>query len=302
MREFLAILLSVCLLGCGERGGAPALGATNALTVAVSIAPQAWLVEQVGGNRVKVVTLVGPSESPHTYQPSDAQITQIMRAKAFFRMGATFEAGRWFRSIEEGGRVPVFDLREGVDMLAMAEHGHEAHDHHPVESHDEYEGLDPHIWLSPRRLMVQAETVMMALKNIDPENGRFYIAGLAMARADLRTLDQELSAKLEPYRGRAFLVFHPAWGYFADDYGLRQIAIEVEGKAPTDRELTALQELAKREGIKVVFVQPQFGGQTAQVIADAIGARIESLDPQAHDLPENLRRAADAIAQSMEAR
>ena len=105
---------------------------------------------------------------------------------------------------------------------------------------------------------------------------------------------------MEPYKGRAFFVLHPAWGYFADEYDLRQFAIEREGKSPTDAELTELQRSARREGIKVVFVQPQVTGRGARAVATAIGARLERLDPLAADVDANLLRLADAIAESFE--
>ena len=116
----------------------------------------------------------------------------------------------------------------------------------------------------------------------------------------LESLHTSIEGKLKAHRGHSFFVLHPAWGYFAEAYGLTQVAIEIEGKDPTDRELTELQEAAKRAGAKVIFVQSQRRGKSAAAVADAIGARVAMLDPLAGDVEENLRRIASALADSFE--
>jgi zinc transport system substrate-binding protein len=115
----------------------------------------------------------------------------------------------------------------------------------------------------------------------------------------LDELDETIRRTLAPVRGRSFLVFHPAWGYLADEYGLKQVAIEIEGKAPADHELTALQQFARDEQVNVVFVQPQISGQAADAVAAAIGGRLEVLDPLAADVAANLRRVAGALAEGL---
>jgi len=176
---------------------------------------------------------------------------------------------------------------------AAHDHGHDhGHDH----SHD-HTGVDPHIWLSPRLLKQQAQTVASVLQELDPENAEPYRRNLDALVAELNRADARIRELLGAYQGRSFLVFHPAWGYLADEYGLRQVAIEIQGKEPSDREMTELQQFARDEQIRVVFVQPQIEGASARAVAEAIGGRVEVLDPLAEDVSAELVRAAEAIAQ-----
>jgi zinc transport system substrate-binding protein len=147
-------------------------------------------------------------------------------------------------------------------------------------------------------LKIQAATIARTFAEQDPAHRTEYDRNLAVVQRQLDELDQTLAAKLAPLKGKAFFVFHPAWGYFADDYGLRQVSVEVEGKEPSDRELTQLQQQARQSGIKVVFVQPQFGGRSARAVAETAGARLEKADPLPADLPAGLIQIADALVAS----
>jgi zinc transport system substrate-binding protein len=271
-------------------GALLALAAADAappLKVVVSLPPQVWLVESIGGPLVSTVALVGPGDSEETYSPTDAQVSAALRAKVFFRIGASFEQAPWFRALSSSRALEIVDLRHGVDFLRLRD---------DVDA--EPPALDPHIWLSPRRLGVQARTVAAELIRLDPEHRERYEQGLVDVTRELELLDRELGVSLLPYRGRSFFVFHPTWGYFAHDYGLRQVAIEQEGNPPTDRELTRLQELARAAGIRTLFVQPQIAGRSAEAVAAAVGATVVRLDPLAADVPGNLRLVARRLAES----
>ncbi|MEN6498250.1 MAG: zinc ABC transporter substrate-binding protein [Thermoguttaceae bacterium] len=305
-RRTTAILIAgilAALLGCQSGDKTPA-GAK--LTVAVTTIPQAWLVGLVGGEHVAVLTLVQPGESHETYSPSDAQISRLMQAKAYFRVGVAAEHGPWFKAIRDSGKLKIVDLRQNVPLLEMTEHDHHGHDEHheAEESHEADEeafaGKDPHIWLSPRALKIQAQTVADTLAQLDPAHKADYQRNLAALDGQLDQLDAQIRKMLAPMRGKAFFVYHPAWGYFAEAYGLRQIALEQEGKEPSDQELTHLQQLAKKEDIKVIFVQPQIAGQSAQAVATAIHGRVQEIDPLDPNVPANLLHAAQAIAGSGE--
>ena len=294
----LAVVLAALLpTGCGRPGASGEAG----LSVAVSILPAKWMVEQLAGGRVQVTTLVLPGENPHTYQPSDAQVSRLMRSAVFFRVGAPFENGPWFQAIQGSGRLRIVDLREGVELLDMGPHANHPAERGPpgAEQHGHEGGKDPHIWLSPRLLKIQAATMARALGEVDPEHKADYDRNLAAFRQRMDELDASLRSKLAPLRGKAFFVFHPAWGYFARDYGLRQVAIEVEGKEPSDRELTEIQRQARESGAQVILVQPQISGRAAQAVAQAAGARVEGADPLAEDLPAALTRVANVLAESV---
>jgi len=308
---WLALIPVATVVGCREPSNPAADGR---LRVAVSIVPQVWLVKQIGGDRVEVVPVVRPGESPATYQPSDAQVTQVMTSAVYFRIGTPFERGPWFKTIESSHRLKIVDTRGNIVLRDMAchvhpesdeghhhEHDHGGHaEHGPHPAANGHDGKDPHIWLSPRLLKSQARIVARTLGELDPEHAREYNRNLDSLERRLDGLNQTLRQKLKPVRGKAFVVFHPAWGYFADEYGLRQVAVEVQGKDPSDHQLTHLQKRARKEGVSVVFVQPQISSTAAQAVATAIGARVQPLDPLAEDVPAGLIRAAEALVESYE--
>lgn len=304
-------LAMAALVGCqpGVRDpvGGAADGSAEKLLVAVSVLPQAWLVEQIGSPHVEAVALVKPGDSCEVYQPSDAQVSRIMRAKVFFSIGMPFENGPGVQAIRSQGRLRVVDARRGIQLRGMAPHHHagethahgagegeEGHAHGPEEAH----GEDPHIWLSPRLLSVQAQTVAETLCELDAAHQSEYQRNLKSLQGRLAELHQRLQEMLAPLEGKAFFVVHPAWGYFADEYGLRQVAMESEGKEPSDHELTRLHQEARAHGAKVVFAQPQSSRQAAEALARAIGGRVETLDPLEPDVAENLLRAGRLLADS----
>ncbi len=297
----LAAGILLLLVGC--QVGAPP-SSEGKPTVAVTMIPHAWLVRQIGGEHLDVITLVQPGESHETYQPSDAQVSRLMQAHVYFRVGVAAEHGPWFQTLRASKKLKVVDLRQNVPMLEMTEpHDHEAHDHEAhahgtshESSEDSYVGKDPHIWLSPRRLKIQAQTVAATLAELDPAHQADYAANLTALTQRLDEVDATIRKTLEPVRGKAFFVYHPAWGYFAHDYGLRQIPIEQEGKSPSDEELTRLQQQAKQEGAKVIFIQPQIASQSADAVAHAVGGRVQKIDPLAEDVPANLIHVAKVIA------
>lgn len=291
MRHLGIALLALSGLACGAGPG----GSTppGALRVAVSIPPHAWLVGRIGGPAVEIVTVLPPGNSPATFQPSDAEVSRVLTSRVLFCTGVPFESGSWRSAVAE--RVAIVNLQDGVADRIMDDHEHDGgpvpaglpHPHGPV---------DPHAWLSPRRLAVQARTVARELIRIQPEQSDQIDTALGELLAELDELDRWIAAELAPYRGRAFVVFHPSWGYFADDYGLTQIAIESAGKEPSDAELTEIRRRVEELRLSVVFVQPQIAGLAARALADSVGARLETLDPLAPDVPANLRRVTTAIA------
>lgn len=268
---------------------------TDTPTVAVSIAPHAWLVGQICGPSARVITLVPSGQSPHSYQPTDQQVSDVMRASLYVRAGVPFERGPWFRAITTSNRLTVVDMRTGVALRELVHHTHDDDHAHP-------NGLekDPHIWLDPTLLMQQARTVTTALQARFPQHAVDYAGRLDQLLDRLTKLDAELRERLAPFKDRAVFVFHPAWGYFCDAYGLRQLAVEVEGKEPTDSELTGLQRLARREGIRVVFVQPQITSRSAAAVANTIGGTVAVADPLHEDVIENLQRFSRSVVSSFE--
>jgi zinc transport system substrate-binding protein len=291
---FIAVLCIVSILGgCGSAQDDPA-GAEAAVRCFVSIPPQAWLVRQIGGDRVAVEVMLPPGVGPHNYEPTARQIVQLGQADVYFRIGVPFEQTLLAKTHEAIGNINVVDFRNGITLRPMetfadAEHEHAGHDHH------DHGPADPHTWMSPELLMIQARTAADELIRLDPPGAEAYRANLAKTLATLQALNEDLAKTLAPVRGREMFVYHPAYGYFADAYGLIQKPIEIEGKSPTARELGILIDQARKVGATVIFAQPQDAGPGAAKAAQAISGRVVMLDPLAEDVPANLRSIATKV-------
>jgi zinc transport system substrate-binding protein len=184
----------------------------------------------------------------------------------------------------------------------------EAHKHDEHERHEEYDShadehvqeQDPHVWTSPPLVRYMAGRIRDKLNELAPDHAADFARNHDALLAELDALDAELHTLLDPLVNRKFMVFHPAWGYFADHYGLIQVPIEHQGKSPGARALAALIEQAKQERIKVVFVQPQFDKRQARQVAQAIGGVVVAVDPLAADYVDNLRRVGQQFAQALQ--
>jgi zinc transport system substrate-binding protein len=263
--------------------------ADEPIRVFVSILPQAQLVEKIGGERVEVFVLVQPGQSPATYSPTPKQLAELSRARLFVRVGVPFEHGFIDKVLETYPKLEIVDQRKGVTIL----HSH-SHDHHG-HAHD----VDPHIWLDPKRLKTQAKTIAEALGSADPSNQAHFNANLLRLTAKLEALDRRIEQVLEPFKNQTLLCYHPAYGYFADSYGLRQVAVEAGGKEPGAKQLARIIDQARKIGAKVVFVQPQFSKKSAALVAQAIGGTVLPMDPLARDVLSNLENMAKTVAQSL---
>jgi zinc transport system substrate-binding protein len=284
---------------------APMAGAQT-LDVFVSVLPLATFAERVGGERVKVHTMVQPGHSPATYEPTPRQIAALARADLYFRVGVPFEDA-WMRRISAtNAEMPIVDLRHGLRLRRQETHSH-AGDDGVVHGHDgnagisndadadAHEPMDAHVWTSPRLVRQMLVTMREALATADPAGADSYAANQAAYDAELAALDRDLSQQLDGLGQRGFLVYHPAWGYFADAYGLMQVPIEYQGKEPGARRLTTLIDQAKASGARVILVQPQFDQRAAGQLARAIGGRVELVDPLSPDYAASLRRLADVL-------
>jgi zinc transport system substrate-binding protein len=279
------------------------------LDVAVSILPQKYFVERVGGDAVRVQVMVKPGQSHETYEPTPQQVAALARARAYFRIGSPFEDLVLPRALAAHPGLLTVDTRAGIALRTAPAHGHDHEDGRKdgrtragqkPQASSSASAPDTHIWTSPRLVKIQAATIRDALVALDPARSADFAAGYAGFAADLDALDTEIRALLEGKRGRAFMVFHPAWGYFAEDYGLRQIAIEAEGKEPGPRTLARIIDTAKAEGVRVVFVQKQFGRTTAEAVARAVGGEVVVVDPLAEDFLASTRTMASALARALQ--
>ncbi|VBB42128.1 Periplasmic solute binding protein [uncultured Desulfatiglans sp.] len=282
----------VLLLSCAA--GRSLVRAAEPLRVFVSVIPQGYFVERIGGERVEVHAMVKPGANPATYEPKPNQMVLLAGTRVYFATGVPFE-GTWlgrFASMNPGMRIVRTD--RGIEKRTMEGHRHA--DEKPEAGHSSEAGRDPHVWLSPPLVMLQARRILEALIREDPSGRMDFEANYKRLILDLIDLDAEIRQLFADKReGGAFLVFHPAWGYFAEAYGLWQIPVEVEGKEPKPSELSQLIDHARKEKITALFVQPQFSTRSAQVIAEAIGGKLVVADPLAGDWMANLRQVARSV-------
>ncbi len=288
LNPVVALLLTVVLSGCGTKDSSDGKDDSR-LKIFVSIPPQAYFVERIGGEYVSVQVLLKPGQSPHTFAPTPGQIADLSRADLYFTIGLPFEKALAAKLEDRAEKLRIVPTDRGIErMVEQADQEHES-------TGEE----DPHIWLSPPLIVSQVNAVAAALKNADPEHRDRYQQNLEALLHDLQTLDRTLREVLKPYRGRTFYVFHPAFGYFAQAYGLHQKAVEMQGKSPSPKQLLDLIRRAKADGVKIIFVQPQFDPSSARTLAQAIGGAVVPIDPLEKNVLANLESAAQKIAAAL---
>ncbi|MCP4697311.1 MAG: zinc ABC transporter solute-binding protein [Gammaproteobacteria bacterium] len=287
----LFLLVLIVLNGAGNAIAAEAAP----FSVFVSLLPQKYFVERVGGDRVRVFVMVGSGQSPATYEPVPGQLLQLNDARLYFRIGVPFETVWMERIAAANPNMHIVDCRDGIDLHTVR-HARKS----PSESAPSSTGeRDPHIWTSPPLVKIMALRIKNALIESDPTHQAEYTANYRQFADDLEHLDKNIRTMLAGVRKRRFMVFHPTWGYFADTYGLEQISIEHEGKTPGAKTLARLIDLAEQEGTRVIFVQKQFSRRSAKTVARAIQGEIAILDPLAENYLENMRHAAAMFSKAM---
>jgi zinc transport system substrate-binding protein len=294
--------------------------AADKLLVFVTIAPQKYFVQQIGKDLVDVQVMVRPGADPHTYEPKPQQMVAMTKAKLYFAVGVEFERANLGKITATNPNLKVIHTDHGIKKLAMEahhrhddhergghhgeeKHGHEKDEHHGEaeqdKDHHEHAGLDPHIWLSPPLVKIQARTILTALQEADPQHRSVFEANFKAFAAQIDQLDADLKKTFAGKKGLQFMVFHPSWGYFAHAYGLKQVPIEIEGKEPKPAQLIELIRYAREKDIKVVFVQPQFSAKSAKLVAKEIDGEAAFVDPLAEDWSANLREAADKFKSAL---
>lgn len=305
MKFVIAVFLSLvgaCSLAFagGQQQSAPSTGGVSAsappvgtkLAVFVSIDPQVYFVQEIAGDLVSVHALVPPGVEPESYDPTPRQMAMLSQAQLYFAIGLPFETVLVPKIESSMKNITVVKTQAGVPLRTFSQH--------LAGSAVPPGGTDPHIWLAPELVKTQGKTIEEALAAADPAHAAEYVAGLKRLDGQMNALHRQIAGTLAGLSGRSFLVFHPAFGYFADEFGLKQISIESEGKAPGPKQLAGLIAEAKRLQVKMVFVEPQFDQSRAKVIADSIGARVVTIDPLAEDYVANLESVARQIKAALE--
>jgi len=288
LRQALVIIITgvlvITVAACSNPAPVPVNDKTG---VAVTILPQQEFVARVGGDKVDITVMVPPGASPHTYEVTPAQMVQLSKAKAYFKVGSPieFELAWLDKLLAQNKDMLVVDCSKGVNL---------------IESDDPDEtDTDPHIWTSPGNVKTMVQNICTGLSQVDPQNSQYYETNRDSYIQKLDELDAEINASLGDTGSRTFIVYHPAWGYFAHDYGLIQLGIEQEGKEPQAAYMARLINQARSQNIKVIFVSPEFDSRSAEAIAREIGGKVVIIDPLAGDYLDNMRKVASAFKEAL---
>lgn len=298
-RSFVYILVLIAIVsmsGCGTEklDNNTTMNTNNEekIIVAVSIVPQETFVKAVAGDLVDIITMIPPGYSPANYQPTPNQMTKFSEAKVYFSMGVPTEEANILPKIEE--------LNKDIEVVSLADKVGETYPHRSFQGGCKSckgckgkEKKDPHIWLSPKRTKVMIEVIKNKLISLDPSNKLNYEKNADEYIAKLDVIDDEIKEELSEFKGESFIIFHPAFGYFADDYGLKMVTIEGQGKKATATKVQEVIDFAKKENIKFVLYQEEFDSHQAETIAKEIGGEVVEVAPLAPNYIENLRYTAN---------
>lgn len=266
---------------------------SNKLNIFVSILPEKYFVEKIGKDLVNVSVLVPPGASPHSYEPRPSQMSGISRASLFFTIGVEFEKA-WIPRIQNSAKkLKIISLDSGITKIAMADHHDEGH-----KEESDHAGLDPHTWLSPELVKAMAKTIANQLSIADPAHKEVYFTNYKEFINEINDLQTKIRTIFaDCTHPIPFMVFHPAWAYFAKEFDLQEIAIEIQGKEPSPREMGEVLTLAKNKQIKTIFIQPQFSSRSAEQIAHEIGGHTAIANDLAENWEENLLQVAQMIGE-----
>ncbi len=289
-----SILMGLLLAGCLQP---PISSQSPTIKVVVSILPQQYFVEKIAGDLVVVEAMTKSGEDPHTYEPTASQMRSLATADLYFSIGVEFEEAWLPRFRDANPDLLVVDTSGGIEKIEstepLFEEGQDAHAH---------EGeLDPHIWFSPNYVKQISQNMAEALTAADPVHTDIYQTNVEKWTEEIEKLDGQIRALLENRSRNAFMVIHPAWGYFAREYGLEMLAVETGGQEPGPEELAQLLDLASEYKVTHLFVQKGVSTKLAESLADQLGIEhIIELDPMAEDWLANMLSVAEHVAEALE--
>ncbi len=258
--------------------------------IVVSILPQKTFVQKIAKDRAMVTVMVPPGSSPHSYEPKASQMIALSKADIYFSIDIEFEEA-WLDKFKfQNKNLKFIDMGENIEKIVMVDHHHDDKSKH----HDD---LDPHIWTSPKNVSIMAYTIYKSLVALDPKSETFFKQNLEEFLAEIKSTDKTIRNIFKDTKAdHIFMVFHPSWGYFAKTYNLRQLAVEVEGKNPKQKELIAIIKQVRKENIKVIIAQPEFSDKSARAIAKEGGITLKKLSPLHKEWSKNLIEMAKTCA------
>ena len=286
MKRTFAIILASCLLAAVLGGcGAVSTQQTDSgkPVVAVTIVPEETFVKKVCGDLVDTIVVVPPGYSPESYEPSPVEMAKFSRAEVYFTVGVPVESAS----------VLSYASKD-TEIVSLADACAKKYDELQIDG-----GRDPHIWLSPKRAVVMVQTIADKMSSLDPANSDTYEANAEDYIAEIQNTDSQIIDLLSGLESRSFIVFHPAFGYFAADYDLQMYSLEKNGKEATATELAEMVDFAKENGIKTIFYQAEIDSSQSEAFAEEIGGNTVKLDPLSADYTNNLLLMAQTLAEGM---
>jgi len=278
--------------------GLPSIAIAKAdLVVGVSILPQKYFVQRIAGNTTEVIVMVGSGYNPAIYEPRPKQLSKLSKASIYFLAGVPFEK-KWVKVfLKNNPSMTQISMTRDISLRKYHESSMDKHSH-DNEGHPD--NVDPHFWLNPLLVKIAAKTVLDTLIQKNPEKENFYQKNYQSFVNDLEGLDKYIRESMVKTKIKNFSVFHPSWGYFADAYGLKQIAIEVQNRHSGAKTLNeTIQQIRKLE-IKVIFVQKQFSETDAEMIARETDAQLVKVDPLAENYIENMKYVAHVFLKALQ--
>jgi len=293
----LAALMPLTSFAIGKKDGISTTEAAIAPVVVVSILPQACFVERIAGGRVKPMVLVGPGQSPHAYEPTPRQMAELSSAPLWLTIGVDFEKALKPKIASLYPKLAIVDTTVGIRYRRLEAHYHEGEAEEA--GHAEESGSDQHVWLGRQAAMAMAGNIRDTLSRYDPAGSSTYSRNHDAFVKDINAAFDSLKTELAPLDGKPVFVYHPSFGYFLDEFGIEQEAVETGGKEPTQKNLSALIAEARADGARIIFVQPQFPANAAKTVADAIGGVVVEIDALAPDWLDNIRRIGEALKRAI---
>ncbi|MEA2019490.1 MAG: zinc ABC transporter substrate-binding protein [Campylobacterota bacterium] len=293
-------LIAITILGIGS------LVYANVNTV-VSVLPQMTFVKAIGGDKVNVSLMVKPGNSPHTYEPKPSQMKDIAKADIYFSIGVEFENSWLPKFANQNRKMKILNISNGIGKMEMVKRKHhkkeyqeEHHEKHHEEDegdHDKHHSFDPHVWTSPNNVKIIAKNILTHLVEIDKINKKYYEKNYRKFIQSIDDTDKKIKNILkDTKRGAKFMIFHPAWGYFAKQYHLTQIPIEAEGKSPKPKEIIKLINNAKKQNIQAILTAPEFSDKIAKQIANELNISVVPISALNPKWSENLIRLAKIVS------
>jgi zinc transport system substrate-binding protein len=274
------IIFILLFVGCSSQSGVD-----EKKTIYVTITPLRGIVERVVGDDYQVNVLVPKGASPESFEPTAKQLMELNRAEYIYTTGLINFEKSLIGSVEHNERI--IDLSQGIELMeGSCSHGHHHHKH----------GVDPHIWTSPKALKTMVQNISSSLA---PDSVK-YQASASKLIGELNGLDMLCSKEIDTHGVDAIMIYHPAFTYYARDYGIEQISIEHDGKEPSPRQLTSLVDRAKTLRIKNLLIQPQYSKDKLRALATECGAEIVEVDPLSEDIMAEIERVTCIICSENE--